>query len=248
VLGDGWSIGFATDNGRGLTVRTNATAGGHILFPGAGAFETSVAMAGGFPGQVAYEAMVVQYDGSGNFRILSATPSTAGQLQMLGTSGINRYSFPSGSTAYNATFADNGNMISSANSPSSFMAVTLPSTTTLSPGFTIGIQCDSSKTMSVQTQGFAVGILVPGTGAVSSFSLAPACSLLENAILQWDGQYFRIVSMTPISLSLLGGTLPNFTPPTSSSPCTTSEIEHDASYLYICTAPNTWKRAPLTSF
>ena len=152
-LANGWSIGFATDNGHGLTVRTNATSGGHILFPGAGALETSVAMAGGFPGQIAYEAMIIQFDGAGNFRIVSATPATAGQLQMLGTSGINRYSFPSGSTAYNASFADNGNMISSANSPSSFMAVTLPATTTLSPGFMIGIQCDNNKTMSVQTNG-----------------------------------------------------------------------------------------------
>ncbi len=246
-LGNGWTMGFATDNGHGLTVQTNATAGGHIVFPGSGALENSVAMAGGFPGQVAYEAMVIQYDGTGNFRILSATPATADQLQMLGTSGINRYSFPSGSTAYNATFADNGNMISSANSPSSFMAVTLPATTTLSPGFMIGIQCDDGKTMSVQTNGGGVGILLPGTlGAVASFSLKTQS--LENAVLQFDGQYFRLVSMTPQSLSSLGGLLPQGTPASSGAACQTGTLEYNSNYLYLCTAPNTWKRAPWSSF
>ena len=246
-LANGWSMGFATDNGNGVTVQTNATGGGHILFPGSGALETQVAMAQGFPGQIAYEAMVIQYDGSGNFRIVAATPATAGQLQMLGTSGINRYSFPSGATAYSATFADNGNMISSANSPSSFMAVTLPATSTLSPGFTIGIQCDNNKTMSVQTHGSAVGILLPGgAGAVASFSLATQS--LENAVLQWDGQYFRLVAMTPVSANYLGLSLPNSTPASSSAPCTIGAFMHDASYLYVCIGTNTWKRAALSSF
>ena len=26
----------------------------------------------------------------------------------------------------------------------------------------------------------------------------------------------------------------------------TNQITHDSEYLYICTAPNTWKRAPIT--
>jgi Pectate lyase superfamily protein len=246
-LNNGWSMGFATDNGHGLTVAVNAASGGHILYPGSGALKTSVAMAGDFPGQVAYEAMVIQYDGSGNFRIVSATPATAGQLQMLGTSGINRYSFPSGSTAYTATFADNGNMISSANSPSSFMAVTLPATATLSQGFTIGIQCDNNITMSVQTSNGSAGILLPGgAGSVASFTLFP--QTLENAVLQFDGQYFRVVWMAPLSANYLGLSLPNSTPATSSAPCTIGAFMHDANYLYVCTATNTWKRAALSSF
>ncbi len=109
-LPSGWSMGFATDNGNGLTVQVNGTAGGQILFPGSGAMRGTVSMAQGYPGQVAYEYMVVQFDGS-NFRIASATPATAAALGMLGMSGINRWSFPSASTSYPAGASDNGNMI-----------------------------------------------------------------------------------------------------------------------------------------
>jgi hypothetical protein len=243
-LPSGWSMGFATDSGHGMTVQVNATAGGHILYPGSGAVVTQVAMAQGFPGQIAYEFMVLQYDGSGNFRIVSATPATAGQLNMLGVSGINRWTFPAASS-YAATAADNGNMISSTNSPASFMAVTLPSTPTLSQGWTIGIESDNNKTMSVQvTNG---SILLPGTiGPVASFSLRTQA--YESAILQYDGSNFRLVSMTPISLSLLGGLVPFGTPGASSAACQTGAVEADDKYLYFCTAPNVWKRSAWVNF
>jgi hypothetical protein len=247
-LTNGWSMGFATDNGRGLTVQVNGSNGGNILYPGSGALVTSVAMAQGFPGRIAYEYMVLQYDGSGNFRIASATPATAGQLNMLGMSGIVRWTFPSASNAYVATAADNGNMVSSSNSPSSFMAVTLPPTAAIVPGWTIGIQCDNNKTMSVQVpNGSTASILLPGTsGSVTSFSLAQQS--LESAVLEYDGQNFRLVSMTPVSLALLGGTMPAGTPASSSAACQLGAIEFDASYVYICTQPNGWKRGPLFSF
>jgi hypothetical protein len=251
-LPNGWSMGFATDNGHGLTVQTNATAGGHIVYPGSGALVTSAAMAQGFPGQIAYEYMVVQYDnlgGGANFRIISATPATAASLNMLGTSGINRWTFPSGSTAYLATAADNGNMISSSNSPSTFMAVTLPPTTALNTGWTIGIEVDNNKTMSVQVNGASGGaILLPGTlGTVTSFSLK--VQSYESAVLQFDGSgNFRIAAITPISLSLLGGLLPQGTPATSSTTCQTGAFQYDNNYLYLCTAPNVWKRAALANF
>src|SRR5262249_33105921 len=153
---------------------------------------------------IAYEFMVLQYDGSGNFRIASATPATAGQLGMLGMSGINRWTFPSASNAYIATAADNGNMISSFNSPSSFMAVTLPTTTAISNGWTIGIESNNGKTMSVQANGVAGGnILIPGPlGAVTSFGLATNNGVpwnFETAVLQFDGSNFRVMSMTPQS-------------------------------------------------
>ncbi len=32
-LSPGWSMGFATDNGKGLTIQVNGTSGGHILYP-----------------------------------------------------------------------------------------------------------------------------------------------------------------------------------------------------------------------
>ena len=41
---------------------------------------------------------------------------------------------------------------------------------------------------------------------------------------------------------------PPTTPASSSSPCTAGDIEADASYIYVCTATNTWKRAVLSPF
>jgi hypothetical protein len=247
-LPSGWSMGFASDNGNGLTVQVNSVAGGHIVYPGSGALQTSVGIASGFPGQVAYEYMVLQYDNSGNFRIVSTTPATAAAIGILGSAaGITRWSFPSASTAYAATAVDNGNMISSFNSPSTFMAVTLPPTTTINRGWTIGIAQDNTKVMSVQTNGVAGGsILLPGTeGTVTSFSLA---ANYESAVLQFDGSNFRVVAMTPISRGALGGLIPSMTPSSSGASCQTSELAADPNYLYVCTAPNTWKRVALSSF
>ena len=41
------------------------------------------------------------------------------------------------------------------------------------------------------------------------------------------------------------GTVPNSTK-TSTATGTAGQISYDASYIYICTATNTWKRAALT--
>jgi hypothetical protein len=248
-LTNGWSMGFATDNGHSLTVQVNASSGGHILHPGVAVGGlSSVTMASGFPGQIAYEAMVLQYDGSGNFRIVSATPATAGQLDMLGTAGINRWSFPSASTAYTAAIGDNGNAISSYNSPGAFMAVTLPSTTAINQGWTIGIISDNGKTMSVQVNGVAGGaILLPGSlGSTTPFSLWQ--NNYENAVLEFDGSNFRVVSISAASLAKLGGLMPTGTIASSSTPCQTGAIQFDSNYVYACTGPNTWKRAALAAY
>jgi hypothetical protein len=249
-LPNGWSMGFATDSGKGLTVQVNASQGGHIVFPGSGALTTSLSMAQGYPGQVAYEYVVLQYDNNGagsNFRVLTATPATAAVIGMLGVSGISRWTFPTGSNAYQATVADNGNMVSSSNSPSAFLTVTLPSSALLSPGWTIGIQCDNNKTMSVQTGGGGGTILLPGAaGSVTSFSLYQQS--YETAVLEFDGSNFRLASMSPISANYLGAAIANNTPASSSAPCTVGAFEHDISYLYLCISPNSWKRVPLSAF
>ncbi len=41
---------------------------------------------------------------------------------------------------------------------------------------------------------------------------------------------------------------PQATPTGSSAPCTAGQIWSDASYIYVCIAPNTIKRAALSSF
>jgi hypothetical protein len=200
-LPNGWSMGFATDNNKSLTVQVNSTAGGRIVWPGSGASQTSLTMAN--TSQGAYEFMVLQYDSNGIFRVLDATPATAQAIGMIGSAGISHWSFPAVS-AYAATGADNGNVISSVNSPQPYMAVTLPSTTALPMGWTIGITTDGNKTASVQVNGTSGGhILYPGSGAtVTSVSLANVN--YELLLLQFDGGNFRIVEATPATATLMG--------------------------------------------
>jgi hypothetical protein len=200
-LPNGWSMGFATDNNKSLTVQVNGTAGGRIVWPGSGASQTSLAMAN--TSQGAYEFMVLQYDGNGIFRVLDTTPATAQAIGMIGSAGISHWSFPAVS-AYAATGADNGNVISSVNSPQPYMAVTLPSTTAVPMGWTIGIATDGNKTASVQVNGTSGGhILYAGSGAtVTSVSLANVN--YELLLLQFDGGNFRIIEATPATATLMG--------------------------------------------
>jgi hypothetical protein len=125
-LPSGWSMGFATDQGRSLKVQVNGTSGGHILYPlVAASGKTLLNLAGD-----QYEYVTLQYDGSGNFRVEQVTPATAQQLGLAGTGGLNRWSFPAAST-YAAGVVDNGAVISAFNSPLGFLTVTLPPASTL---------------------------------------------------------------------------------------------------------------------
>jgi hypothetical protein len=200
-LPDGWSMGFATDNNKGLTVQVNSTSGGHIAWPGSGGSQTSLTMANSAQG--AYEFLVLQYDGSGVFRILNATPATVQAIGTIGSAAISHWSFPTVSS-YAATVADNGNVLSSLNSALPYFAVTLPSTTAISMGWTIGIATDGNKTAAVQVNSTAGGhILFPGSGAtVTSASLASAN--YELLVLQYDGGNFRVIDATPATATLLG--------------------------------------------
>jgi hypothetical protein len=200
-LPDGWSIGFATDNNKSLAVQVSNTTGGHIVWPGSGGSQISLTMAN--TSQGAYEFMVLQYDGNGNFRVLEATPATAQAIGMLGAAGINRWSFPTVSS-YAATVADNGNVISSLNSSASYLAVTLPSTTAVPVGWTIGIATDGNKTAAVQTNSTSGGrILYPGSGATTT-SASLAGANYELLVLQFDGGNFRVIQATPATATLMG--------------------------------------------
>src|SRR5260370_41479815 len=44
-LPDGWSIGFATDNDKSLTVQLHNTTGGHTVWPGSAGAHTTLTMA-----------------------------------------------------------------------------------------------------------------------------------------------------------------------------------------------------------
>jgi Pectate lyase superfamily protein len=201
ALPTGWSIGFATDNGKSLSVQVNGTSGGHIVWPGAGASSTSVALAN--TSQGAYEFLALQYDGSGNFRVVGATPATAQSIGMIGAASISHWSFPS-TSAYTATVADNGNVVSSYNSPASYMAVTLPATTAIPMGWTLALASDNGKTISAQVNGTSGGhILYPGSGTtVSSATLASGN--YELLVLRFDGANFRITEATPATAAVIG--------------------------------------------
>jgi Pectate lyase superfamily protein len=237
----GWTIGITTDSSKSASVQVNGTAGGRILFPGGGAGATSASLASGN-----YELLVVQFDGS-NFRIVEATPATANQIGIAGNvTGVNRWNFPAVGT-YTASQADNGNALSSYNTPTTSLIVTLPSTTSIGIGWIMGFATDNGKTMTVQVNGGAgEKILIPAAGGTSSNSIALASGQnYEYAALQFDGSNFRVVAATPQTLNNLGGLISSGSP-ASSSACTTNQMTHDSDYLYICTAPNTWKRAPIT--
>ena len=152
----GWTIGIATDGNKTAAVQTNATSGGRILYPGSGATTTSASLAA-----ANYELLVLQFDG-GNFRVIQATPATATLMGITGNApGINRWSFPAVST-YAASQSDIGNSLSSYNTPTSSLAVTLPSTTAIGAGWTMGFATDNGKTMTVQVNGASGGqILYP---------------------------------------------------------------------------------------
>jgi hypothetical protein len=200
ALPTGWSIGFATDNGKPLSVQVSGTFGGHIVWPGAGASANAVSLAN--TSQGAYEFLVLQFDGSGNFRVVGATPATAQAIGMIGSSSISHWSFPF-TSAYSAATADNGNVISNYNSPASFMAVTLPPTTAISMGWTLALATDNGKTMSVQVNGTSGGhILYPGSSVATAATLATGNS--ELLVLRFDGSNFRVTEVTPATAASIG--------------------------------------------
>ena len=193
-----------------------------------------------------YELLVLQFDGS-NFRVVEATPATATKIGLSGNApGINRWSFPSVAT-YAAAQSDNGNAVSSYNTPASSLSVTLPPITSIGTGWTMGFATDNGKAMTVQVNGAASEkILVPRGGGTSSNSIALAVGQnYEFVALQFDGSNFRVVSATPQTLNNLGGLISSGSP-ASSSACTTNQMTHDSDFLYICTATNTWKRVAIT--
>src|SRR4051794_12158565 len=194
-------MGFATDNHKGLMVQVNNTTGGHIVWSGSGGSQTSLTMAN--TSQGSYEFMVLQYDGSGIFRVLEATPATAQAIGMVGAAGISHWSFPAVSS-YSATVADNGNVISSLNSPASFLAITLPSTTAVPMGWTIGIATDGNKTAAVQTNASSGGRIIPRGSGPTPPPPPPEETNYDFLVLQFDGKIFRVTQAPPATATSMG--------------------------------------------
>jgi hypothetical protein len=239
----GWTIGLTNDNGKIANVQVNSTSGGNILYPGSGNALNNLSLASGN-----YELLVLRFDGS-NFRVTEATPATAALTGMSGsTPDINRWNFPSAAT-YAAGPSDNGNALSSYNT-SAGLTVTLPATTTIAPGWTMGFATDDGKPLAVQVNEVSGGsILEPARGGTSTSSIALAAGQnYEFLQLRFDGSNFRIVGATPQTINALGGLISPGTPASSGAPCNVGQLQADINYLYFCAAPNTWKRAALSSF
>jgi hypothetical protein len=130
------------------------------------------------------------------------------------------------------------------------LTITLPSTTTIDTGWTMGYTTDAGKPLSVQVNAVSGGaILEPAQGGNAASSIALAAGQnYEFLQLRFDGSNFRVVNATPQTINALGGLISSGTPASSSATCHAGQLQADFKYLYFCTAPNTWKRAPLDSF
>ncbi len=153
-----------------------------------------------------------------------------------------------GVSSYGAGPTDCGTVISNYNSPISSLSVTLPSTTAIAAGWSMGFVSDNGKTLTVQVNGTSGGqILMPGTrGAQSSLSLYG--QNYELVRLEFDGSNFRLAAATPATASANGMFPATTTPSSSSAGCQTGQLVFDPDYLYACTAPNTWKRSAWSNF
>lgn len=114
------------------------------------------------------------------------------------------YQFPSGSSSYTATVADGGKVLSSYNTTSSALTVTLPAYSTLTDGWSMAFITDNGKGMIINTAGGGQNILIPGVGAVGGITLAHGD--YEYVKLEYDGgaSNCRLVSATPATWSALG--------------------------------------------
>ena len=241
TINNGWTLAIANDNNKLAAVQVNATNGGKLLYPGSGATVTSLQLAAGN-----FETAVLQFDGA-NFRVMQLTPASAASIGMAGGTCTAKWSFPAVSS-YTAGPSDCGTTISNFNSPIASLSVTLPSTTAIAAGWSMSFASDNNKTLSLQVNATSGGnILIPGTrGAQTALTLYGGN--YELVTVQFDGTNFRIMSATPATASANGMFPAIGTPASSTAACQTGQIEFDASYLYACTAANTWKRTAWSSF
>jgi hypothetical protein len=242
AINTGWTLAIANDNGKLAALQVNPSNGAHILYPGSGATVTSLQLAAGN-----YEQALLQFDGA-NFRLLQVTPASAAAIGLAGGTCTAKWNFPAVST-YAANAADCGNVLSSYNSPTAGLTVTLPPTAALSAGWSMGFVSDNGKSLTVQVNAAGGGhILLPGTrGAQTALTLYG--QNFELLRLEYDGGgNFRIASATPATASANGMFPAAGTPASSAAACQTGQLQFDSNYLYGCTAANTWKRAAWSSF
>jgi len=157
----GWSMAFATDNGKGMTV-TAPTAS--IVLGGKSVPAVTLGVGN-------YEYLRMQSDGN-NWRVVSATRSTRLNMGFEPPPWPSNWLYPT-TSGYAATLGDNGNILSSYNT-SAGLNVTLPAITNLPTGWSMGFSTDNGQTLSVHVNASSGGHIVwPGSGSSAiAFSLA----------------------------------------------------------------------------
>ncbi len=198
-VGAGWTAGFVTDGGKAVVL--TAPAGVKIL---AGGLQLGTLTLG----PVNYEIAVVESDGS-NFRLLYLSQRTQ-MLNGLTTNYPSAWQYLPG-PGYQATLGDNGNVLSSALTETG-LSVTLPSITGISNGWSVAFAADA-KPITVMVSGVNGGAIVLPTG--NRITTWPIPSLTNYAALQFDGAYFRVISLPNVIYSLntlhtITGVMPDF--------------------------------------
>ncbi len=181
-VGAGWTMGFVTDANKAVVLTPPGAA--KIL---AGNIQLGTLTLG--PGN--FEVAVVKSDGA-NFRLMYVTTNTR-QLNGIDSAQFPvRWEFPGG-PGYAATQGDNGNMLSSALT-SGGLTLTLPSTTAIQPGWTVGAVADG-KPVTVVINGTAGGHIKNAFGThLNSYSITQTRgSEYGIANFQFDGAAFRII-------------------------------------------------------
>jgi hypothetical protein len=189
----GWSMGFASDNGKSVTV---APASGSILAGGRALNSLSLG-----PGNYEYAELVS--DGS-QYRLTSATRNTRTANGVESRDWPGNWLFPS-SDGYAATLADNGSVLSSFNTDHG-LSVTLPSTSGLPSGWSIGFTTDNSKRLTISVNNTNGGqILYPKNQSAGVASLTLADNRFEFVMLQYDGAgNFRVLQASPATAQAIG--------------------------------------------
>jgi len=183
---NGWGMGFSTGNGHGVIV--NAPVGTYIYAGG----KTMTSFAA--PSNTNSEYFALNSDGV-NFYLVSSTQATAQFNGIVGAAGGNVWRFIY-ATGYAATLPDNGSNLTSRWSGGP-LTITLPSTTLIPNGWSIGLYSDGGNPITIQPNGVSGGTIVGPAGvAVAAYTVPQGTvGVAANfALLSFDGGAFRVLS------------------------------------------------------
>ncbi len=195
-VGQGWTMGFVTDANKAVVL--TSPGGSKIL---AGSIQLGTLTVG--PGN--FEVAILVSDGT-NFRLEYATTNTK-QLNGIDTSHFpSNWFFPPG-PGYQATQGDNGSVLSSALATSG-MTITLPQTSAIQPGWTLGAAADGFS-LRINVNATNGGQLIQADGAaVATYKFSgnpsPTANYHGFQAIEFDGTNFRVVSSEVDKVYLVG--------------------------------------------